>query len=857
MEKLILIDGNSLINRAFYAMPPLLTKDGAPTNGVFGFVNMLVKLIQEENPTYLTVAFDVHAPTFRHKMFDEYKGTRKPMPEDLRPQIPLLKEVLKLMNISAIELKGYEADDIIGTIAKSTSVKTIIITGDKDSFQLVDKETEVHFTKRGITDIDVLSDDNFKEKTGITPCQVIDLKALMGDSSDNIPGVAGVGEKTALSLIETFGTVDNLYKNLDKVKGKLKEKLENSEELCRLSRTLATIDTNAPIDVDLEKMRVSFPFDEALKRKFIELEFKALAKKDELFVTKSPLISGEESTETTTEIKKATVKEIADGSVLKSLADKDKLCIIIDRKVYLNAFDDIEYVVKVKENFLDDGVSVEDLTAFFKTVFESEKHLTVFNKKAMRHLLKNYGVEFTAPCDDVSIMKYLADFTGKDETLYDIVLDYNLDVNALSYSLGKIKEMLVAKLEIEGMGKLYKEVELPLADVLFDMEVEGFKVDINTLNILSEKYTVELKVLEDEIFTCAGERFNVNSPKQLGVVLFEKLKLKTNKKTKTGYSTSAEVLDTLTDAHKIVPLILKYRQKQKLLSTYIEGFRPLIEKSTGLIHTKFNQTVTTTGRLSSSEPNLQNIPIRDDEGKEIRKFFIPRDESHVLVGADYSQIELRLLAHFSGCKALIDAYNNGEDIHALTASQVFGVLLSEVDEHIRRSAKAVNFGIIYGISEFGLAKNLKISPKVAKEYIKTYFEKYPEVRAYMDENVRKAKETGHVSTLLNRKRYIREINSPNFNVRAFGERAAMNMPLQGSSADIIKLAMISVFNRIKEEGLKSKLILQVHDELIVDALKSEEERIKQILKEEMEGVVKLKVPLTVNVGAGKTLFDAK
>lgn len=847
MEKLVLIDGNSLINRAFYANPPMMTKNGVSTGAVFGFINMFLKAVGDIKPDYLAVAFDVKAPTFRHDMYKEYKGTRKPMPDELRPQIPLLKELLTEMNVKIYEKPGWEADDIIGTIAKSTKIQTFIITGDRDSFQLVDDETTVYFTRRGITDIDVVDISNFKEKTGITPAQVTDLKALMGDSSDNIPGVQGVGEKTALLLLQEYGDIDNIYRNADNIKGKLGEKLTSGKEICYLSKKLATIDVNADIDLDTEHMRFAMPFPASVKKKFAELEFKTLIKKEELF-----------SAETVEVKPSAEIVNISDAATLTKLLSAEKFAVVYGKNLNVCVYDGKEYVVKIRESFFDDGMMFDEAALCFKGAFaDAGKHVVVYNQKDVMHAFDEFCGPFSAKFDDVSVMKYIADFTGRDEKLNEVIEEYNLDVNTPALSLTKLYKKLLEKIKEEGLEELYYKVELPLVNVLYSMEKEGFKVDKAALESLGAEFSAEMKNLEARAHLLAGEDFNVNSPFQLGTVLFEKLGLKHAKKNKRGYSTSAEILEDLQDEHELVPVMLRYRQLQKLYSTYIEGFKPLIDKSTGLIHTSFNQFVTTTGRLSSKEPNLQNIPIRDELGKEIRRFFIPRDGEHILVGADYSQIELRLLAHFSDCPLLIKAYNDGEDIHTETASRVFGVPKEEVTPQMRRNAKAVNFGIIYGISEFGLGKNLKIPTATAREYISTYFEKYPEVRKFMDSNVAFAKEHGYVSTLLGRKRYIRELNSSNYNVRSFGERAAMNMPLQGSSADIIKIAMVNVYGRLKEGGYKSRLILQVHDELIIDCLKSEQEEVMEILKCEMENAVKLKVPLTVDTEVGETWYDAK
>lgn len=851
MNKLVLIDGNSLINRAFYATPPLSAKDGTPTNAVYAFVNMLVRIIGDIKPRYMLVAFDRKEPTFRHEMYADYKGTRKPMPEDLRPQIDLMKKVLDTMGISRYEQAGIEADDIIGSMAKRYKGDTIIITGDKDSFQLVDETTSVYFTRRGITETEIYSNENFKEKTGIEPIQIIDLKSMMGDSSDNIPGIAGVGEKTALSLVEKYGSLENLYSHIDELSGKLKEKVENSKDIAYLSKTLATINVKLDIPVKDEDMGYSFPFGAATKKLFIDLDFKNVLRREELFLADDEIsVSVKKNKE---------LPEIIEVNDVVSLPkfDEDKL-LAVNLGDNLNVYDgEKEYKINITDNFFDKGIMYGEAVRYLESLVSDEKRkLIIYGKKDLRTELYKFKAEFNAFADDVAIEKYLADFSGKDEKLSEVIAAYDLDKDRIGWSLNEIHDRLFEKLKTENMLDLYEKVELPLSDVLFSMERSGFKVDVATLNEMANEYDKRIAVIAEKIDEYAGEKVNPNSPKQLGKILYDKLGLISGKK-KGNPSTSADVLEKIADKHPIVPLILKYRQLQKLNSTYIKGFRPLIDEDTGLIHTCFNQTLTTTGRLSSKEPNLQNIPVREQEGKEIRKLFVSSFENGKIVGADYSQIELRLLAHFSKCQPLIDAFLSGKDIHRITASQVFGVGEDQVTPEMRRSAKAVNFGIIYGISDYGLSEQLKISPKKAGEYIAKYFEAYPNVKEYMNSNVEFARKNGYVSTLLGRKRYIPEINSSNFNLRSFGERAAMNMPLQGTAADVIKIAMIKVANRIKKEGLRSRLILQVHDELIVDTAEDEVEEVKNILVEEMQSAVTLSVPLTVETECGTRWFDAK
>lgn len=851
MNKLVLIDGNSLINRAFYATPPLSAKDGTPTNAVYAFVNMLVRIIGDIKPRYMLVAFDRKEPTFRHEMYADYKGTRKPMPEDLRPQIDLMKKVLDTMGISRYEQAGIEADDIIGSMAKRYKGDTIIITGDKDSFQLVDETTSVYFTRRGITETEIYSNENFKEKTGIEPIQIIDLKSMMGDSSDNIPGIPGVGEKTALSLVEKYGSLENLYSHIDELSGKLKEKVENSKDIAYLSKTLATINVKLDIPVKDEDMGYSFPFGAATKKLFIDLDFKNILRREELFLADDEIsVSVKKNTE---------LPEIIEVNDVVSLPkfDEDKL-LAVNLGDNLNVYDgEKEYKINITDNFFDKGIMYGEAVRYLEKLVEKDKrNFIVYAKKDLRTELNKFKVAFNAFAYDVAIEKYLADFSGKDEKLSEVIAAYDLDKDRIGWSLNEIHDRLFEKLKTENMLDLYEKVELPLSDVLFSMERSGFKVDVATLNEMANEYDKRIAVIAEKIDEYAGEKVNPNSPKQLGKILYDKLGLISGKK-KGNPSTSADVLEKIADKHPIVPLILKYRQLQKLNSTYIKGFRPLIDEDTGLIHTCFNQTLTTTGRLSSKEPNLQNIPVREQEGKEIRKLFVSSFENGKIVGADYSQIELRLLAHFSKCQPLIDAFLSGKDIHRITASQVFGVGEDQVTPEMRRSAKAVNFGIIYGISDYGLSEQLKISPKKAGEYIAKYFEAYPHVKEYMNSNVEFARKNGYVSTLLGRKRYIPEINSSNFNLRSFGERAAMNMPLQGTAADVIKIAMIKVANRIKKEGLRSRLILQVHDELIVDTAEDEVEEVKNILVEEMQSAVTLSVPLTVETECGTRWFDAK
>ncbi len=855
MLKLVLIDGNSLLNRAFYATKLLTTKSGTPTNAVFGFVKLLLKLNSDIKPDRLIVAFDLKAPTFRHKMYDQYKATRKPMPEDLAVQLPILKSLLFSMKIAICEKEGYEADDIIGTLSKRfPDTHSIIITGDRDSYQLIDENTDVYITKTGVSELNKLTVRNFKDQLGYEPRQVVDMKALMGDSSDNIPGVAGIGEKTALSLITAYDNLDNLYDNLDRLpSGSIKAKLEAGKESAYLSRKLARIELHADIDPDLDKCLVRLPFSEEVRTQFLQLEFTSLLKMDifEKSAGETPAVSRP----------KTGCRPLTSAAELAGPIERaERIAVAYQNGGFYVYAGDCEYRLKHRETLLDDGMDEGEITRALAAVFGSGKSLILYGKKNIRHLLDEKEIRWdnNIKAEDVSLIKYLVDYSGKDDNLSFVLESKGFSPDAPAYGVYCLFEDLYALLCSEGLESLYRDVELPLADVLYDMEKAGVKVDVEMSAEFEKRYRKEIADITEKIFEDAGETFNLNSPAQLGVVLFDKLKLPAPKKSKRGaYSTSAEVLEKLQNDYEIVRNVLRCRHLQKLLSTYIEGFRPLIGSADKLVHTNFNQILTTTGRLSSANPNLQNIPVRDDEGRELRKLFVARAENRVLVDADYSQIELRLLAHFSGCKELIEAYNRGEDIHALTASQVFGVPIDRVDAQMRRAAKAVNFGIIYGISDFGLASNLNISAKQAREYIRAYFERYSDVKKYMDANVAFAREHGYVTTLLGRKRVINEIRSSNFNIRSFGERAAMNMPLQGSSADIIKIAMVNISRRLKGEGYRSQLILQVHDELVIDAFEDEKDRVAELLQYEMEHAVTLKVPLTAEVHCGKNWYEAK
>lgn len=860
MEKFILIDGNSLLNRAFYATPLFTTKDGLPTNGVFGFVKLILKIIADKKPTYFAVAFDLHAPTFRHKLYDEYKAGRKPMPQELVPQVSLLKEVLKTMQIKTCELAGFEADDIIGTLAKKFDVQTYIYTGDRDAYQLVDGTTSVCFTRKGVSDILELTSENFKDEIGLTPSQIIDLKALMGDKSDNIPGVAGIGEKSAYSLIEKYGDIEGVYAHIDELGGAMHRKLVEGKENAFFSKRLATIDVQVPLEISLQDCLLRMPFKLSVREKFAELEFKSLVSKD--------IFKEENSEETPKEIsiKETRVEELFPADADEAIAiiqktSEDRIaCDWTDSGFRFffpsNAEVQTEYVLPLKTGLLDVGFFDYQLNGFLKSLFSCGKRIVAYNVKAMMHRAAQAGIDLVCAYDDVSILKCIADGLGNSDGL-DFCIQYNgLPEKNKAYGVYRLWEIYLSSLN-EQEKKLYQEVELPLVGVLFDMERQGVRIDTDALQSFSQKYHAELSDLVEKIYELAGERFNVNSTQQLGKILFEKLRIgagiKKNKESK-NYKTTAEELEKYAEQSEIVRYLLRYRKIQKLVSTYIDGFKPLIVE--GRVHTTYNQSNTQTGRLSSVNPNLQNIPIRTEEGRELRKLFLA-SEGNVLIDADYSQIELRLLAHFSQCKELREAFCSEQDVHSITASQVFNVPLENVTPQMRREAKAVNFGIIYGISAFGLSNDLSISTKKAQEYIDKYFASYSDVKKYMNENVERAKTSGFITTLLGRKRVINEIKASNHNLRAFGERAAMNMPLQGSSADIIKIAMINVAKKLKNGNFKAKLVLQVHDELLIDCPKNELKEVKEILRNEMENAVSLSVPLTVDVNCGNSWFETK
>ncbi|MCI8612135.1 MAG: DNA polymerase I [Clostridia bacterium] len=848
MDTLVIIDGNSLVNRAFYALPPMLN-DGKPTQAVYGFASMLIRMIGSYHPDFVAVAFDLPAPTFRHKRYDGYKANRKHMPDDLAVQMPLLKDMLRAMDVRIIEQEGYEADDIIGTLAANSKILTYIVTGDRDSLQLINATTKVVLTKRGITDVLELDEEGLMREFSLTPSQIIEYKAIAGDSSDCIPGVGGIGDKGAMQLLKDYESLDGIYAHIDEIPTRLKNKLEQFKQQAYLSKELATIVTDAPIDCSLDLCRFSYPFSHKVKRFFIDVGFKSLVKRDELFD-----LSDDTGDTAPTVAPPPEVREITSAQdlseILQSAFVTKKLAVEIGGESASIAFDcEREYRIPLLRRLDCFGMSLGEFLDCLKNVLaDSGVSKIVYDSKKFKKSMRSVNI----PCrgfTDVKLARYCVDVTEANETAADVFAAYSLDPAYPAAGLVRAAQLLETQIQSGELEKVYYGLELPLVDVLTDMEEVGFKVDLKRLNEFSVEFTAQRAKLTEEIYALGGVEFNINSPKQLAKVLFEDLKIPYPRK--GGISTNADVLQQISGEHPIVEKILAYRSVAKLNSTYIDGLRKLTDDK-GVIRTEFRQTSTATGRLSSVEPNLQNIPVREERGKALRALFVAR-EGHTLISADYSQIELRLLAHMSGDETLISAYYAGDDVHTLTASKVFGVPAENVTPKMRREAKAVNFGIIYGISDFGLSQNINISRAGAKKYIDEYFLRFPTVAKYLDESVRLAKERGYAVTIMGRRRKIPELFSSQFNTRQFGERVAMNMPLQGSAADIIKAAMISVHERLKD--MKSKLILQIHDELIVEAADDETELVREILRDCMENAVKLKVPLTVDIGSGKSWID--
>lgn len=864
-EKLIILDGNSLLNRAFYALPPLTNAEGLHTNAIYGFANMLFKMRDEIKPDYIVCTFDRKAPTFRHQEYKDYKAGRKKMPPELAEQFPVVKDFLKLLAIDSFEIDGFEADDLIGTLsvyAEKKGIEVYIVTGDRDALQLATDNVKVIITKKGITEKEIYDRKRMIEDFGVTPTQFIDVKGLMGDSSDNIPGVPGIGEKTAFKLISKYGSIENVLSDVENISGKkIKESLMENCEQAIFSKKLATIMTDVPIEIDMDSIKSKTDYDaEGLRQLFFRLQFKSLL--DKIEVTEKASITQEES-----RLEYKNITNIDELTKFASLVSNGK-----SRTLYMFfSLPDEIYASCEEQNYMIDFKSIYDENAekasmLLNSIFDIEDLEVVSHDiKTSITMLSKMNIFINCKIFDTCIAAYLLNSSKSEYTLITLINEYlrkeirEEGKEALmrkTILLRELANILKAEIEKAGMNSLLYDVELPLVETLAFMEREGFKVEPHKLDELGVKFKSEMGKAENEIYDLAGESFNINSPKQLGKILFEKLDLPVIKRTKTGYSTNAEVLEELSDKHPIIDKITYFRQLTKLYSTYIEGLKAVIDKD-GKIHSSFNQTVTTTGRLSSTEPNLQNIPVKYEMGKEIRKVFIPEDENSVILSADYSQIELRVLAHIADDKNLISAFKEHSDIHTKTASEVFKVPIDQVTHAMRSNAKAVNFGIVYGISDFSLAKDLKIPRKEAKSYIDTYFERYPNVKKYMEDIVKKAEEDGYVTTIMNRRRFIPEIKGPNKIMKALGERLAMNAPIQGSAADIIKLAMVNVYKDLKNKNLKSKLILQVHDELILNVYKDELDEVKALVKEDMEKVLDLSVPLEVDINVGDTWYDAK
>lgn len=836
-NKILLLDSNSLMHRAYHALPNLKSTKGLYTGAIYGFLSILLKIIKEQNPTHIAAAFDLHGPTFRHEMYKEYKATRKPMDEELRQQVEPLKELITAMGIKIVSMQGYEGDDILGTLSKRFDDDCVIVTGDRDSFQLVSPTTKVFWTKKGVSDIEVYDVDRLLQD-GFTVQQFIDYKALRGDTSDNVPGIPGVGEKTAKQLLEQFGSLENILANADKIPGKLGQNVANNKELALLSKELVTINCNVPVECTLDDIAFTPVYSSAVKQKLAEFEITSLANRMTFDDTK------EDAIPVAKHVEKNVVSLTSEDEIVDAVKG-DRIAIVIGKNLSFAVDEKTEYTVSCVEDLFSEGIG-------FDQALETLKHLAK-DRELVCYDYKNMSKEYGFSQEkffDVMIAAHLARGSAPIKNIEQVL-------GADGYEIGAVEllaesENLRTQLAQQGLNELFFDVEQPLCVVLRNMEERGVRVSTDVLKALEAKYGAIIQRLTDEIFAITGEPFNIASPKQLGEVLFDKLGLPHGKKTKTGYSVSEDVLSNLADKHPIVNLVLEYRHYAKLQSTYVVGLQPLVNR--GRIHTEFNQCITQTGRLSSTNPNLQNIPARSDEAKDIKSAFIASDGC-VLVSADYSQIELRLLAHMSGDEQLIEAFNHDDDIHAITASQILGIPVSEVTPAQRRDAKAVNFGIIYGISGFGLAENLSIPQYKAREFIQNYFVMHPKVREFMDRCIADARERGYSLTMTGRRRNLSDLNASNYMVRSAAERMAMNTPLQGSAADIIKIAMINVENRLK--GMKSKMILQIHDELIIDAAKDEEEEVKKILSYEMENAVRLSVPLVAEAKVAENWGELK
>ena len=910
MDKLVLIDGNSIMNRAFYGImgsKMLMTSDGKYTNAIYGFLSILFKILEDINPKYLVVAFDLKAPTARHKMYDGYKANRKGMPDELAAQMPIIKQILKAMNIDVIEKEGYEADDVLGTLAKygeKQGLDVTILSGDRDTFQLASDNITIRIprTKMGKTETELFDKKKIIETYGLEPKQLIEVKGLQGDTSDNIPGVPGIGEKTAISLIQKYNSIENLYEKLenneDDLKGKQRENLVSNKQLAFLSKTLGTINTEVPIEDNLEDFKVEEWNNEEVLEIFKSLNFNRYIERFNL-QDKTENIKSDKGQEELFEIEEniniknllnkiqddkkiiyyfGTEKDDAEENIIKEKIISISIYDINSNKVYyINYKDNInKFVEELKDIFenkdiekfghklTNDYILLKQLGITMQNIkFDSEVAAYILNPTNNKYNIDILAKEYL----DLDIEQYLSSKGIKEESqkqinLFEIDENKNeIDIDKYKnctyvYCISKLYNVTIEKLKQINALDLFNNIDMPTVEVLSDMQWNGMYADSNQLDEFGDELKQNLEILTKEIYDLAGEEFNINSTKQLGEILFEKLQLPTIKKTKSGYSTDVDVLEKLKSEHPIIKKILDYRQLMKLNSTYVEGLKPYINPVTKRIHSFFHQTITATGRISSTEPNLQNIPTRIELGKRLRKVFKP-ENGKIYLDADYSQIELRVLAHISKDEHMIQAFNNNEDIHKQAASKVFNIPIEEVTKEQRSDAKAVNFGIVYGISDFGLGEQLGISRKKAKQYIEQYLDKYSGIKKFMTDITEQAKEDGYVETLFNRRRYIPELKSNNYMVRQFGSRAAMNTPIQGTAADIMKIAMINVYKKLKEKNLKSKIVLQVHDEMMIEALEEEKEEVKNILKESMENAIKLDVPLIAEISEAKNWYECK
>ncbi len=876
LNKLILIDGNSIAYRAFFALPLLNNDKGVYTNAVYGFTTMLLKMIEDDQPTHMLVAFDKGKTTFRHKTFSEYKGGRQKTPPELSEQFSLLREVLDAFQIKRFEVDEYEADDIIGTLAKKAGKKdwqVKVYTGDRDLLQLVSDNITVALTKKGISQVEEYTPETITEKYGFEPIRIIDMKGLMGDSSDNIPGVPGVGEKTALKLLKEYETIENVLDSIDSISGKkLKERLTENKEQALMSKELATIFLDVPVSTPLEELSFGNYKNEQVVSIFKELEFQSLLER----------FSPDEEFSSNEELEELSYQELTEVTAEQLVSPSSLIVEVLDEHYHDREIIGFSLVNQTGRYFISPENAIRS-DEFKKWLNDESQKKWVFDAKRAVVLLGKQGVDLKGIEFDLLMASYLLDPSHSSHDMDDITKRKNVGkVQADDVVYGKgaklkqpekdilaqhlvkkaqatfdLKEMLEKELKENEQEQLFFDLEMPLSIVLAKMEITGVKVDKEQLEKMGEDLEERLLALEEKIHSLAGESFNINSPKQLGQILFEKLELPPVKKTKTGYSTSADVLEKLAGKHDIIEHILLYRQLGKLNSTYIEGLLKVIREGSSKIHTRFNQALTQTGRLSSIDPNLQNIPIRLEEGRKIRKAFVASQDHWKIIAADYSQIELRVLAHISGDEGLIEAFEKDMDVHTKTAMDVFHVSQEEVTSQMRRSAKAVNFGIVYGISDYGLSQNLGITRKEAAEFIERYFKSYPKVKAYMDDVVEEAREKGYVETLLKRRRYLPELTSRNFNLRSFAERTAMNTPIQGTAADIIKKAMVDMGKEMEKGSFKSKMLLQVHDELIFEAPEDEKESLMKLIKQVMESALDLKVPLKVEAEIGDSWYDAK